>query len=172
MTGKKTIIFLLMANLLLLCAGWVMAFYSYPRLPQNMPLWINFLGQPVINVKKSMLFFIYPLVQTIFYVVFWQISRIKSDQKRIQRKFPSVSEKNLIVYTRLKKEFVFLVLIFFNLIFIHLQRSIILLAHKIEEGISEYYFYSLFGIILILIPYFRLKRKLVLTRMINRSKEG
>jgi hypothetical protein len=57
----------------------------------------------------------------------------------------------------LQKEFILLVLIFFQLIFIHIQRSLILMAHGVEQGIRPFYFYSVFGIILILIPYYRLR---------------
>ena len=58
------------------------------------------------------------------------------------------------------KEYMFLTLIFVNLIFIHVQRSLILMARRIEMGVDKFYFYSLFGIILILIPYYRLRIKL------------
>lgn len=62
------------------------------------------------------------------------------------------------------KEYMFLTLIFINLIFIHVQRSIILVARQIERGVDKFYFYSLFGIILILIPYYRLRIKLAKKR--------
>lgn len=164
-TGKNTLIYLVLGNMLLLSAGWIMAFYAYPRLPPKMPLWINFFGQQIMDTKKTFLFFIYPLAQTIFYLGFWRISKIKDEGNRLLGKFPpSSSERKLILLSNLKKEFVYLVLIFFNLIFIHLQRSIILLAHRIEQGISYYYFYSLFGIILILIPYYRIRTKLILKK--------
>ena len=58
------------------------------------------------------------------------------------------------------KEYMFLTLIFINLIFIHVQRSLILVARHVEKGVDKFYFYSLFGIILILIPYYRLRVKL------------
>ena len=34
------------------------------------------------------------------------------------------------------------------------------MARRIEMGVDKFYFYSLFGIILILIPYYRLRIKL------------
>jgi len=52
-----------------------------------------------------------------------------------------------------------LVSIFFQLIFIHIQRSLILLAHGIEKGIRPIYFYSVVGFILVLIPYYRMRLK-------------
>jgi hypothetical protein len=57
-----------------------------------------------------------------------------------------------------------LTLIFFNLIFIHIQRSLILLSHNIEKGVDTYYFYSLFGIIFLLILYYRLREKILLKK--------
>ncbi len=160
---KKIFPFLFIANMLLLCLTWIMAFYAFPRLPSRIPLWISFLGQPVMLSNKSLLFFIYPFAQTGFFLIFWRLSMFRLEgEKRTEQSFLNLYQDKLPLYTQLKKEFVLLVLIFFNLIFIHLQRSIILLAHKIEKGISGYYFYSLFGIILILIPYYRIRKKLIL----------
>lgn len=163
--GKRALIFLALANILLLCAGWIMALYAYPHLPLKMPLWINFFGQPIMNTKKTMLFFIYPLAQTVFNLSFWRLSKIKHEENRLFGKsLLNLSERKFTLYSRLKRELIYLALIFFNLIFIHLQRSIILLAHEIEKGISEFYFYSLFGIILMLIPYYRIRTKLILKK--------
>jgi hypothetical protein len=58
------------------------------------------------------------------------------------------------------KEYAYLTLIFFNLIFIHIQKSLILVAHQVALGIDKYYFYLLFGIILVLIPYYRIRVRL------------
>ena len=156
--GKRTLLFLSLANVLLICLGWIMAIYAYPRLPPKIPMWINFLGQQTLFMKKSILFFIYPLIQNAFCVGFWQLS--KSKNKKRFTDTPPLKSKVKILLSRLEKEYVLLVLIFFNLIFIHLQRSIILISHGIEKGVSEYYFFSLFGIILILIPYYRIRKKL------------
>ena len=62
----------------------------------------------------------------------------------------------------LKKEVVYLALIFINLIFIHLQTSLILLSHRIGEGINKFYFGMLIGVILILIPYYYARGKMLL----------
>ena len=63
----------------------------------------------------------------------------------------------------LKKEVTYLALIFFNLIFIHLQTSLILLSHQIGTGINKYYFSMLIIIIFILIPYYHIRRRMILT---------
>jgi uncharacterized membrane protein len=157
--GKRILLFLTLANVLLLCVGWIMAVYAYPRLPTKIPMWINFMGHQTLFMKKSILFFIYPLVQNVFCIGFWQLSKLKN-KKRVADNLPLKSEVKILL-SRLDKEYVLLVLIFFNLIFIHIQRSLILVSHGIERGVSGYYFLSLFGIILILIPYYRIRKKLI-----------
>ena len=157
--GKRTLLFLTLANVLLLCLGWIMAIYAYPRLPTKIPTWINLLGQQTLFMKKSILFFIYPLVQNVFCIGFWRLSKFKNKKRFTDN--PPLKSKVKILLSRLEKEYVLLVLIFFNLIFIHLQRSLILVSHGIEKGVSGYYFLSLFGIILILIPYYRIRKKLI-----------
>ncbi len=162
MRRKKTVLFLAFASWLLLAVAWIMAFYTYPRLPQKIPLWLPFSGQQVVNFDKSPLFFIYPLAQTLFYIAFWLLSRFTFSRDLSKEKKSFIrdgSDEKLLA--DLGKEFVYLALIFFNLIFIHLQRSIILLAHQVEKGVDEFYFYTLFGILLLLIPYYRLRVKLI-----------
>lgn len=126
-----------------------MALYAYPRLPQKIALWLNFLGQQAIFLDKSLQFFLYPLAQTLFFIFFLLLSRKISSKIMISAK------------ASLFKEYVYLTLIFFHLIFIHIQRSLILLSHQVEKGVDKYYFYSLFGIILILIPYYRIREKML-----------
>jgi uncharacterized membrane protein len=141
---------LLFFNLILLAVSWVMAFYAYARLPAKMPLWLNFFGQEPIISDKSPAFFIYVVVQTLWFVAFIYVVWAKH-RKNLSAQSPAVQS--------LQKEIVLLVSIFFQLIFIHLQRSLILLAHGVETGIRPYYFFSVIGIILILIPYYRMRLK-------------
>ncbi len=135
-------------NGILLCAGWVMVIVAYPKLPQKIPLWLDLFKQQHIMVKKSPLFFLYIMAQTLFFILLFYLAR------KISSRITNSREAELF------KEYVYLTLIFFNLIFIHVQRSLILVAHHVEKGVDKLYFYSLFGIILILIPYFRLRKKL------------
>lgn len=135
-------------NGILLCAGWVMVIVAYPKLPQKIPLWLDLFNQQHIMVKKSPLFFLYILAQTLFFILLFYLAR------KISSRITNSREAELF------KEYVYLTLIFFNLIFIHVQRSLILVAHHVEKGVDKLYFYSLFGILLILIPYFRLRKKL------------
>ncbi len=142
---KKSVILLLIFNWILLGAAWTMAIYSYPRLPQKIPLWLNFFSQQPTLLEKSPLFFIYLLAQTLFFIFFLIVTRKISSRDKVPWK------------AHVLKEYVYLTLIFFNLIFIHVQRSLILLAHQVEEGVDKFYFYMLFAIILILIPYYRIR---------------
>lgn len=141
---------LLTFNLILLGISWLMAFYAYARLPSRMPLWLNFFGQEPIYSDKSPYFFVYVLAQTLFFAVFLLVVLIKHRKEKLSQS-PSILS--------LQKEIVLLVAIFFQLIFIHVQRSLILLAHGVEKGIRPAYFYSVFGIILILIPYYYMRVK-------------
>ena len=147
-TLKKSVILLLICNWVLLGTAAVMAFYAYPRLPQKIPIWLNFFRQQTIITEKSPLFFIYLLAQALFFIFFLIVTRIISSRKMVPWKAP------------IFKEYVYLTLIFFNLIFIHIQRSLILVAHQVAEGVDKYYFYLLFAIILVLIPYYRIRVKL------------
>ncbi|UCC38474.1 MAG: hypothetical protein JSV96_11615 [Candidatus Aminicenantes bacterium] len=157
---KKTLLLLFIANIILISMGWILAFYSYPRLPQRIPLWVNFFGQQVMMMKKSPLFFVYPIIQTLFCSGFWLVSRIGHYKPSREGQADLIYKKRMSFLSDLRKEFVYMVLIFFSLIFIHLQRGIIFLAYGKESGVDKVYFYTLFGIILILIPLYRLRAKL------------
>jgi len=149
---KRAAIILVVFNCILICVAWLMVLYSYPRLPQQIPIWLDFFGQQHVFIKKSPLFFLYILIQTLFLAFFFLLAqRIASRMKESWK-------------AGIFKEYAFLTLIFFNLIFIHVQRSLILVALQIESGVDKFYFYSLFGIILILIPYYRLRLKLAKKR--------
>jgi uncharacterized membrane protein len=146
---KKSLLILFIFNCILVVVSWILALYSYPRLPEQMPFWINFLGQPPMLANKSPVFFVYPIVQTLFVFFFIGIAQTLSlREKETGRK-------------KLLKDYVLLSLIFFNLIFIHVLSSLILLAHQIGEGINRTYFFMIFIVILILIPYYRMRAKLL-----------
>lgn len=151
-TLKKSALLLLICNWVLLGTAAVMAFYAYPRLPQKIPLRLYFFGQEPFMTEKSPLFFIYLLVQTLFFIFFLIVARIISSRKMVPWKAP------------IFKEYVYLTLVFFNLIFIHLQKSLILVSHQVAQGVDKYYFYLLFGIILVLIPYYRIRIKLFIKK--------
>ncbi|MFO7865821.1 MAG: hypothetical protein R6V02_03270 [Candidatus Aminicenantes bacterium] len=140
---------LLFCNIVLIATGWILAFYAYPRLPETIPLWLSFLSAPLMLMPKSPLFFIYPAAQTLFALVFLFLPQIKA-----------VRDSQDWGKNRLR-EFVYLVLIFFQVLFIHIQRSMILSAHDMQQGVDPLYFMFLILIILLLIPFFRLREKIL-----------
>lgn len=152
----KAVIMLLVCNIILLCAGSIMVVYAFPRLPAQIPLWLDLFDQQHIFVKKSPLFFLYILAQILFFLFFFFLARKASSKMKVSWR------------AEIFMEYVYLTLIFFNLVFIHVQRSLILVAHQAEQGVDKFYFYSLFGIILILIPYYRIRIKLALRREAGR----
>ncbi len=149
---KKSVLLLLICNWVLLGTAAVMAFYAYPRLPQKIPIWLNFFGQQTIIIEKSPRFFIYLLAQTLFFIFFLVMTKKISSRKIVPWK------------SRVFKEYAYLILIFFNLIFIHIQKSLILVSHQVAQGVDRYYFYLLFCIILVLIPYYRIRVKLFIRK--------
>ncbi len=204
----------------------MMIIQAYPQLPEEIPYWLNLAGQSVIKAPKSLLFFLYPLGQTLFIIGFWLVGKIwvkkpelptagstsgkpeasteKSWLKAATGKRRPFAAKNssadlpvsldqaedylgnltnsslpakkepekrrsqvlrsqtLETLKNLRKELILLLLIFFNLIFIHIQRSLIWLAHGLIIGVNRFYFFCLFLIIFLLLPYYRFRRSLII----------
>jgi len=162
---RFSVVVLGLCNLLLLLASWVMMVYAYPRLPAEIPLWLNLAGQPVYKFHKSLIIFLYPITQTVLGLVFWLVGYLAIQKRGKSRETADhqspvpgpVSED----YKRyLKEEIVLLALIFFNLIYIHLERSLIWLAHGLAAGVNKAYFFSLIIILLLIIPYYRFRLKI------------
>jgi hypothetical protein len=162
---KKSVIFLKSANWLLVAIGWVAALYVYPRLPQKIALWIIVRGRDVFRANKSFLFFLYPLAQTLFFFGFsFLVQKLYLNRKYSTEKSASMDGEKRERLLELDREFLWLALIFFNLIFIHLQTSVVFLSLGLRTGINPYYFYSIFGILLMLVPYYKVRRKLFLKK--------
>jgi len=135
---KSVVIRLLfVANLILLGVAWVMSIYRYSRLPLQVSSWLSLWksGQP--QVERSLAFFIYPICQVFIFLALLALARIfllrAPNRGRTDR--PPDPEKTKGILD-LKKEVTYLALIFVNLIFIHLQTSLILLSHQIVSGIN------------------------------------
>ncbi len=221
---KKSIRLLIIFNAILLGLSWVMMIQAYFRLPEEIPYWLPLAGQPVFKAPKGSLFFLYPLFQTFFLLVFYlagtvwinkperagtrpipepdknsagkisqnertaagegraeeagavssgrpagQTGDVESDDRRrlISKEAEASSRTGEIspgvkaAHINLKKELVWLLMVFFNLIFIHIQRSLIWLAYGLSVGVNRYYFFSLLVIILLLIPYYRFRLALL-----------
>ncbi|MFC2158755.1 hypothetical protein ACFLT9_13045, partial [Acidobacteriota bacterium] len=131
---KLAVPILIFFNGILLTLSWIMAFYAYPRLPNDIPMWLAFAGQEIIRTPKTELFFLYPTIQSAFNILFSIIGLTYLKKRKSTQKFKDLSIQKRQEIQNLKKEYIFLVLIFFNLIFIHIGRSLILTAHGIEEG--------------------------------------
>lgn len=162
---KISVVFLKITNWLLIVTAWVVALYAYPRLPQKIALWLHFRGRDWLTAKKSLLFFLYPLAQTLFILgVSFLVQRLYLDKRYPMEKFDAGDGEKGASLLELDKEFLWLALIFFNLIFIHLQTSVILLSRGIWTGNNPYYFYAIFGILVMLVPYHKARRKLFLKK--------
>ncbi len=129
-----------------------MALYAYARLPDRIPLWINFFGRQPGLSDKSPLFLLYIVGQTLCVGITLLFLLIRHGRQNPDKYLP---------VRNLRKEFVLLALIFFQLLFIHIQRSLILMAHGVESGIQPLYFYSVLGIIFLLIPLYRMRLKIL-----------
>jgi len=161
----NSLVMLRLANYLLVVVGWVEALYSYQRLPGQMPFWLNFFGHETPRADKSLLFFIYPLAQSVCVLGGMLFFRMRRASEPAAESVPSPAAAQTEAGIRsLKTEHILLALIFVNLIFIHLQTSLILLAHRISTGVNRVYFVSLFVAILALIPYYRFRQKLIVGR--------
>jgi len=162
---KNSVVFLRSANWILIAIGWVAALYAYPRLPGRMALWFNFFSRNLLQVDKSVLFFLYPLSQTLIFLgLSFFIQRFFLNKKRPGEKLAAANEIQEERSLELNREFLWLALIFVNLIFIHLQTSVIFLSHGLASRINPYYFYAIFGILVMLVPYYRMRKKLFLKK--------
>lgn len=161
---KRHAVALLMGgNIALVLAAWTAALYAYPRLPQKIPLWLNFFGGPSVLSDKSLLFFLYPLTQTLFTAALLVLpGLIPTGAFLPVRARALLTAASTPFFKETKREFIYLILIFVNLIFIHLQTSVIFLAHGSEQGFNKLYFVSLFAIIILLLPYYRLRLSLLI----------
>jgi len=139
---------LLIFNGILLLMGWILALYSYPRLPSRIPLWAPLGGGEPVFTAKSPLFFLHPFLQAMVIAALLGLAHAR------MRRFRDLVKPPIF------QEYAYLTLIFVNLIFIHLQRSLIFLAHGLGESVNPAHFLGLLAVILILIPYYRIRLKI------------
>src|SRR4030066_1011312 len=140
-SGKTVLALLSFAPWLLLIVSWVMSVYVYHRLPDEMALWTSLWSSHVARSAKSLAFFVYPIVQTVCFlaslvlakVVFFRAPGLNSEGRYSQ----SDGNERLL---GLKREGAYLGLIFLNLVFIHLQSSLILVSHGLAGGGNPFFF--------------------------------
>lgn len=148
--------FLFVFNIVLLAASWIMLIYAYPRLPSSIPLWLSFGGSNFLY-PKSFVIFLYPFGETLFNLLFIKLARVKIRWPGKKSPIKKTLKVSLDTKIPLREEFALLALIFFNLIFIHIERSLILIAHQVEKGVNSFYFMMLFLVLIMLIPYYRIR---------------
>lgn len=157
---------------LLLAVGWGMSVYAYAHLPPEVALWKSFWVKKVLRGEKSLLFFVYPAAQTIFFLAIRFgagaiFLRARDQGKKWRGASQEEMESRLL---DLKKETLFLVLIFSSLVFIHLQTSLVLLSHRLVSGVNLFYMGMLLAVLLILIPYYAVRRRILLRSEIADSE--
>jgi hypothetical protein len=147
---KKSVTLLFWANWLLVGVAWGMSLRTYVRLPQGMAQWLSVWSRTPTVVERSWLFFIYPLAQTLFFLTGVFLAR--------RLFFRESDSENLM---NLKREVALLMLIFFNLLFIHLQTTLILVSFGLSRGLNSFYMIIVAAIVFMLIPYYRIRRNLL-----------
>jgi hypothetical protein len=161
-SGNKVLALLAFASWLLLVVSWVMSVYAYPRLPEKAALWTSVWSSEAVRGDRSPAFFIYPIAQTVFFLAFLALARavfLLAPRPDSQGRASQVEGSERLL--DLKKEVLFLGLIFLNLVFIHLQTSLILVSHGLAKGINRFYFAMLLVVLLMLIPYYRVRRQMI-----------
>jgi len=160
--GSQVTALLAFASWLLLAVSWVMSVYAYPRLPQEVLGWSSLWSGQALWKARSASFFVYPLAQTLFFLVSLVLAKmafIKASPATVSgESSPGRGDRRVI---ELKKEVTYLGLIFINLVFIHLQTTLILVSHGLAKGINRFYFAMLLVVLVMLIPYYRIRRRML-----------
>ncbi len=134
---KGTRTFLVILNTLLVVADWIMAFYTYPRIPSPMAARLAIFGWEFGPQTKSVLFYLIPFVQALVNLTVVTVGRVAAFLPR---------DRGL---GALREEHISMAMIFINVVFIHLERNVISLAYAGESSLSSTYLVTL-GVILVL----------------------
>jgi hypothetical protein len=163
MQKPATLRLLRAANWILLGVSWGMSLYAYARLPEEMASWPSVWQFDQAMMGKSVPFFLNPVLQTVFFFGFLALIRkLLIQEPRSPGEDEPPDDLKAGRLRGLRNEVACLALIFFNLIFIHLQTSRILVSHRLATGINKTYFIMLFLVLIILVPYYRLRRQILL----------
>jgi hypothetical protein len=160
-TSNRLLSLLAFAAWLLLGVSWVMSVYAYPKLPEQAALWTTLWRAQPDWESKSAVFFIYPVAQTVFFLAFLAWARKVFFRSAGRSPGAASAGKERAWLLSLKKEVAYLGLIFLNLVFIHLQTSLILISHGLAQGINRFYFAMLLVVLLMLVPYYRVRRQII-----------
>lgn len=153
---------LLAADLVLLGVAWTVSLFAYGRLPEKIASWPSVWTGRLVEVERSWAFFLYPILQAVFCAAYLTLTKVLLPARRPMAG-PEGTTPDADAQKRLrslKREVLYLGLIFFNLIFIHLQTSRILFSVGIGAGVNRVYFTALVLMVaFILVPYYRIRRK-------------
>jgi predicted small integral membrane protein len=142
---KRTCTFLVTLNILLLVAAWIMALWSYPSLPATMAARLGVFGWEFGSRTKSPLFFLCPVIQTLFNLLAVAAGRVAASRSRNAR------------LGALRQEHIYLGMIFVNAVLIHLQRNFISLAYLGKASLNTIYLVTLAVIPLLIYFYYRVR---------------
>lgn len=145
---KKTVPFLVVLNILLLVAAWIMSFYSYPRVPSTMAARLAVFGWEFGPRTRSLLFFLCPVLQTLLNLAAVAAGRMAAFRSRSAG------------LGALREEHLYMGMIFLNVILIHLERNVIALAYAGRSSLNFTYLVTLAVIIVLIFFYYRLRRKM------------
>jgi len=138
---------------------------EYGRLPAKIASWRSLWAAGLAAVDKSPAFFLYPAAQVAFFAAFLVLAELYFVGAPEEGSETTPVDPDRAGRLRdLKEEAVSLALIFINLIFIHLQTSLILLSRGIGTGINRPYALMLVAVLLVLIPYYHIRRGTVLEK--------
>lgn len=128
-----------------------------------MVLWSSLWKGEAVLTEKSLLFFLFPVAQTLFlFGVLLGAKKIFLSKSLPDMMAPGPERIMAARFLDLKKEVLYLALIFINLAFIHLQTSLVLASHRLARGVNRFYFLMIVAVLLILIPYYCVRGKMLL----------
>jgi uncharacterized membrane protein len=154
---------LLAANGILIAVTWIISGYEYGRLPRRVVSWLSLWRAGLPRVERSAAFFIYPVSQAVFLAAFLVLAEVYFVRAPENGNGPAPGDAEKGRRLRnFKEEVVLLAAVFFNLIFIHLQTSLILLSRGAGAGINRYYALTLVAVLVILVPYYYVRRETIL----------
>ena len=160
--GNTVLMLLAFACWLLLAVSWVMSIYAYRRLPPEIVAWSSLWRGQGAWEAKSASFFFYPLVQTFFVLGLLLLAKATLFRGSVTDVASGTSaSRDEGGILELKKEIVSLGLIFVNLVFIHLQTTLILVSHGLAKGVNRLYFGMLLVVLVMLVPYYRVRRRMI-----------
>jgi hypothetical protein len=145
---KKPGAFLVALNILLLVVAWIMALWSYPRVPTTMAAQLAVFGWEFGSRTKSPLFFLCPVIQTLLNLTAVAASRVATSRSRNAR------------LGALRQEHIYMGTIFVNVALIHLQKNIVSLAYLGKASLNTIYLVTLTVILFLIYFYYRIRIKL------------